>query len=134
MGRPRQRVPADIAAAVERVEHWRETRAGPGRMPESLWSTAVRLARVHGVSQVAHFLRLDYYSLKGRLDAVPAVTDDRRSGPLFVELGAPHGSSTAQCVLEFEDRRGRRMTLQVPGGVDVVALAEAFWRRRGCSR
>lgn len=61
----------DLAAGLRRVTRWRESRARPGPMPEGLWSEVVALARIHGVNPVARALRLDYYSLKRRLDGSP---------------------------------------------------------------
>jgi len=36
-------------------------------MPETLWASAVQLARRQGVHRVARCLHLDYYSLKKRM-------------------------------------------------------------------
>jgi hypothetical protein len=104
-------------------------------MPEGLWSEVVALARVHGVNPVARALRLDYYSVKRRLEGSPKRSKKpRRTTPAFVELELPPPSDHAPCVIELQEARGRTMTIRAPGPIDVVGLAEAFWRRRRCSR
>ena len=112
-------------------KQWRKTRKRPGRMPEDLWNLVVRLARRHGINPVAHPVGLDYYSLKRRLDASEATgRAARRASSRFVEVEVARPPPVSpQCVLELEGPRGRKMTLRVCGPVDVVALAEAFWRR-----
>ena len=134
MRKNRPTLPPDIAEVLERIEYWRKTRPGPGRMPEALWSAVVGLVPAHGLNPVARALRLDYYSLKRRFDAAPTRLKARERTPAFVEVALPPVSSPAQCVLELQEPRGGKMTLQMHGPVDVVALAEAFWRRRRCSR
>ena len=134
MRKNRPTLPPDITEVLERIEHWRKTRPGPGRMPEDLWSAVVGLVPAHGLNPVARALRLDYYSLKRRFDAAPTRLKARERTPAFLEVSLPPVSSPAQCVLELQEPRGGKMTLQMHGSVDAVALAEAFWRRRRCSR
>lgn len=120
----------EINAARSQVEGWRRTRQKAGRMPEELWDLAVGLARVHGVNPIARALALDYYSLKKRLDAAVVVP---RSAPTFVEVDLASTGGSTECVLEFEERKRGKMTIRLRGtnGVDIAALAAAFWKRRG---
>jgi hypothetical protein len=37
-------------------------------MPEPLWTLAANVAKQHGLARVARFVRLDYYSLKERIE------------------------------------------------------------------
>jgi len=134
MGKTHTLLPPDIAEVLKGIEHWRKTRPRPGRMPEGLWSAVVGLVPSHGLNPVARALRLDYYSLKRRFEAAPPRRKGPERTPAFVEVALPPASSTAQCVLELQEPRGGKMTLQMHGPMDVVALAEAFWRRRRCSR
>jgi hypothetical protein len=52
-------------------------------MPAALWAAAIILARQHGLYTTARGLRVDYGSLKKRLDGVGA---GRVPSPPFVEL------------------------------------------------
>ena|SRR5437773_8784993 len=78
-------IPADIQELSRQIEQWRSTRPHRMPMPEPLWTVAANLARQYGVGRVARFLRLDYYSLKERLQpkrqqiSVPG-------SPTFIEL------------------------------------------------
>jgi hypothetical protein len=77
------------------------TRPRTRKLPESVWQTAVELAREHGVYAVAHPLRLDYMGLKKRLGGVSRPRGKGRK-PAFVELIAPHAALLPECVIEFE--------------------------------
>ena len=56
------------------LEQFRSTRPHRTRLPETLWQSAVELAREHGLYSVAHPLRLDYVQLKKRLGGVVSVS------------------------------------------------------------
>ena len=62
---------ADLAATAAAFARWRDTTPVGARIPGSIWSRAVELARSHGVARVATTLRLDYTRLKRRLTADP---------------------------------------------------------------
>ena len=57
------------------------------RIPQPLWEMAVRLAKAHGLSRTATVLRLDYYTLKARVEADAA--RDSTPASAFVELTPP---------------------------------------------
>jgi hypothetical protein len=48
----------------QRIDPWRKTRVGRGRMPEALWRAAVALAGEHGVYATAQGLGVSYDSLE----------------------------------------------------------------------
>ena len=58
---------SELVSVRRRIEMWRRTRERRTAMPEALWKAAAELARLRGVHPIARALRLDYYSLKGRL-------------------------------------------------------------------
>ena len=134
-------LPKDIADAKLRVDHWRKTRKKPGRMPEALWKVAVRVARKRGINAVARALNLDYYSLQrhvktsgGARSHKPArarrSVAKKKPASAFVAVDVVRPETMPECVLELVGPRGAKMTVRLRGPVDVVALAEAFWRRR----
>ena len=118
-------IPADIQELSRQIEQWRSTRPHRMPMPEPLWTVAAKLARQYGVARVARFLRLDYYSLKERLQ--PERQQTSLSGsPTFIEL--PHRTATPECSIELEHPRGSKMRIHVKGALpDLAALTHAFW-------
>ena len=158
MGSSKQkRLPAVVGELLAQVETWRRTREKRGPMPEELWSEAVVLAKEHGTCRIARAVGIDYASLRGRLQrsgTAPARQDESSGG--FVELPTTvpadrlacrepgrtvegGAGSTTQFVgaeieptatVELTARDGARMTvrLQGTGSVDLLGLAQAFWR------
>lgn len=114
-----------LNALQRRVEGWRRNRMKPARMPESLWSTAAELAKKHGVNPVARALRLDYYSLKKRLDS-----SSGSSAAGFVEVALPPAGWGPVTTLEIDRADGSRLRVQAGGEADLVReLALAFLER-----
>ena len=68
-GRRHREIPAALTRGRDRFEGWRRTRQVGTRIPDELWSLAVKLADGHGLSRAASVLGLDYYSLKKRVAA-----------------------------------------------------------------
>lgn len=125
--RPSVSVPAEIEKAQLQFEAWRRERQRGQRIPESLWLTAVELAKQHGVWPTARALNLDHGRLKRR---VRNGEEDMNRGA-FVEVIAG-GAMLCGCIVEMEDGRGARMRVELKGGaVDVTALSRAFWSERG---
>jgi hypothetical protein len=65
-GRKRHEMPPVLARAQVRFRDWRRNRIIGARIPESLWTLAVKLASAEGVCRTASALGLDYYSLQKR--------------------------------------------------------------------
>src|SRR3989454_11225998 len=78
-----------LATVRRRLDRWRGAREGRARIPESLWSAAVELARQCGVSKTARVLRLDYYLLKKRLEGARVNAPPAEVTPTFFELVTP---------------------------------------------
>ena len=119
-GRKRRDIPKPLARGRERFQAWRRARKARTRIPDRLWSLAVKLADAHGLNLTASVLGLDYYSLKRRVDSTI---------PAFVELSPPSPSAVGECVIEFEDDKGGSMRVHLKGyqAPDLVALGRAFW-------
>jgi hypothetical protein len=145
MGTKRGRaVPARLEGLRRRFERWRRTRTGRTRIPEPLWASAVKLAGTYGIHRTARALRVDYYTLKKRLEeaavvekrveAASAVTASRvpagAAGATFVELPAAAWPGSGECTVELEDARGAKMRVQVKGfgAPDLAALSRSFWQ------
>jgi hypothetical protein len=122
--RSKSDVPARLFRARQRFDKFRKTHKGYRRLPESLWSAAVKLARTYGVNRTANALRLDYSGLKKRLESTVSTP-----GSGFVELLPSVVSAAAECVLECEDARGMKLRLHFKGPQlpDLAALSRALW-------
>jgi hypothetical protein len=64
----RRDLPAGLEGVQRQFERWRRTRRGHARIPDKLWAAAVKAAGVHGLHRTVRALRLDYYSLKERVE------------------------------------------------------------------
>jgi hypothetical protein len=118
-------LPTDLVQAQRRFQAWRGQRTPGTRIPQSLWAIAVKLAKVHGVGRTAAVLRLDYYSLKRHAEDL--ATPNSPAPPPFVEVTPPILLSR-QCRLEFEDRSGVVIRVQLVGydAADIEALSRGF--------
>lgn len=121
----RSEVPASLSRLKQRFAAWREKRVAGQRIPQSLWMSAVEAAAQQGVSRTASVLKLDYYTLKKRLDDASS----SRTSSAFVELPPVPLATMSECVIEWEDVAGTRMRVQLKGQnpPDVLALSRSFW-------
>ncbi len=123
-------LPAGLERLRQRLEHWRQTRKPPSRIPDSLWSAAVTMANTYGVNRTARTLRLDYYSLKKRVDQGTAATSDTKPVPMpFVELANLPTVGPCLCRLELENADGMKMRVQLRSVAmpDLSAISRSFW-------
>ena len=117
---------------VERVrqclEAWRKSHQPRSRLPNRLWSSAVRLASHYGLNRTAKALHLDYYDLKKRLDTAAV---SREETPSFVELVPSPSSPFPECLIELEGRGGAKMRIHLKGVAlpDLATLGSMFWGR-----
>jgi len=121
-----------LSDVKERIDHWRTTREKPGPMPEALWAAAADLSKVHSVSKIANTLSLNYTALKNRVH--PEQMDHpvvKEHPPAFIELGIGQAPSISECMVEMENTAGAKMRMHFRGktDVDLLELADAFWRK-----
>ena len=127
MGRTTSR---ELVAVGRRVEDWRRGGGGRGsRIPEELWNEAVEVARVAGLYATARALRFNYERLKER--AGQAAGKESGNASRFVALQLPQLNGGAKVVVDLLGRDGEHVRIELSGasGMDVVALAQAFWKR-----
>jgi hypothetical protein len=131
MGRQAPSLPSDLKAAIKRFEEWRATRTGRSRIPESLWSLAVSMAKTHGIWRVAKALRVNYEGLKRRVTAKKSPTPKEESFSPFVELDLSRSFHPKECIIELEERDGPKMTIHLKGtdSIDVIGLSKSFFGR-----
>ena len=140
--RPRktQAIPARLEAGRRRFERWRRTRKGHSRIPDPLWTSAVKLAGAYGLCRTARTLGLDYNALKRRVAStrpgdslgpktVGAKAARQETATAFVELVPPQRACLPECIVELEDPRGAKMRIHLKGaeGPDLAALSRSFW-------
>ena len=119
-----------LRGVQRRFEEWRRERKGRARIPESLWKAAVKMAETYGVNRTATALRLDYYTLKKRVEAKAANdTSPEGTASPFLEMPPFGPIGTGECTVELEDFKGATMRVHLRGyaAPDLTALARSFW-------
>lgn len=118
-------VPPELGRARDQFHSWRQTRKPKSRIPEPLWAMAARLSAAHGLHRTAAILKLDYYSLKKRVEA--ADVRHNGNGPAFIELPSAMASAK-ECVIEFEDGMGVSLRVHLKGydAADIVAVGRSI--------
>jgi hypothetical protein len=121
-----------LAEAKRGFEQWRRQEKRRGRIPEDLWEMAVGAARIHGVRATARQLRLNATKLKKRIQPLKQgpVSEDR---PGFVELPWLGTAPVSECVMEAEDRAGKKLRIHLKGAAvaQAASLGHLLWRGRG---
>jgi hypothetical protein len=114
-------VPVDLARVRERLTAWRRTTKPRSLIPALLWEAAVKLVAKHGLNRTARTLKLDYYSLKKRVNAQQGGNDSA-----FIEL--PQGlNAVPECVIEGEDRGGTwRVHLKGYSASDIAVVGRGM--------
>ena len=110
-----------------RFEAWRSRCQPRTRIPKKLWESAVQAAKEYGLNKTAKTLRLDYYTLKQKIEVS---SGNRQPAPAFIELHSPTVGSIAECIIECENQNGAKMRIHIKGmeAPDLNALSSAFWR------
>jgi hypothetical protein len=132
---------SELQAVETRFRHWRQQRTSRSqRIPEELWSEAVRVGSVEGVSFTARVLRLDYCAFCERVEqARPGAArvgsqlavSEAAGSPAFVQVQVPDSECGAGIVIELTARDGDRMRIEARDAVriDVTGMVQAFWSR-----
>jgi len=134
-------LPARLEGLRRRFERWRGTHKPRSRIPETLWGSAVKMVDVYGLHRTAKALRLDYYVLKKRVEALKkrveregsALADRPKKGvAAFVELTPPSFVGACECTLDWENAEGAKMRVQLKSTTmpDLAAISRSFWDPR----
>ncbi len=127
--RTKSDLPAKLARGHERFEKWRSKQKTRTRLPETLWSAAVKLAQEYGINRTARALRLDYSGLKRRTEA--AVSDaEPQAGAEFIQLLGSELTTVAECAIECRHADGAtiRIHLKGPQLPDLATLPQTLWK------
>jgi hypothetical protein len=115
-------------------EHWRRDKRRGERIPEQLWSEAIALVEVYGLSPVTRRLRLsgrDLNKRRGMLARPRRRAQDVERSATFVELApevvvhAQRRQSTPGC-LELIRPDGLRLRIEPGDGIEPRAVLERF--------
>ena len=125
-------LPAALEAVRRRLERWRGTHRARARIPEPLWAAAVKMAEKHGIHRTAKALRLDYYSVKKRMERKAGVAGEvpkESEAATFLELPTALRDGSCECTVELEDSGGAKMRVHLKGSTvpDLTALSRSFW-------
>jgi len=77
-------LPVRLEGVRQRFEKWRRTRKVRSPIPETLWASAVKMAGTFGLHRTAKTLRVNYYTLKKRVEregAAASRTPEEDPGP-----------------------------------------------------
>ena len=128
MGRRRKTTTKDLERGKVEFEKWRCTRKKRGAVPERLWRMAVKLARKHGIYQTAKALRVNYESLKKRLNGA----GEKQEPTSFVEVVPTDAPIFAGNLIEIEGARGEKIRIRLSGSekLDLCELVRGVWGKR----
>lgn len=124
------RASASLEPLRQRLERWRSGNKGRRiRIPEDLWQESVSAAAEYGVGAVSVRLRLDYYTLKSRLEKLGGVSKAEEKVPTFVELVPPVRKSSGNAI-EFQKAGGSKLRIEFQGELttELSKLSERLWR------
>jgi hypothetical protein len=126
-------LPVRLEGVRQRFEKWRRTRKVRSPIPETLWASAVKMAGTFGLHRTAKTLRVNYYTLKKRVEreaAAASRTPEEDPVTTFFELTPPVASGSCECTMELEDSGGAKMRIRLNGveAPDLAALSRSFWQ------
>jgi hypothetical protein len=136
-------LPVRLKELRESFERWRRTHRARSRISEPLWAAAVKAAGRYGLHRTAKALRVDYYSLKKRIERAGVSTGARRhtassaskasakgAEAAFLELPAAAWAGAGECTLVLEGTDGAKLRVHLKGfeAPDLAALSRSFWQ------
>jgi len=113
-------------------ETWRKSSKLHEPIPAELWKAAVSLCGTYRPYIIARKLRLNYTKLKEHVHALKTDLPIKKAPTAaFIELDFAAPAMAGQCVIEMQDPKGGKMTLQLSGDKcpDPIEICKAFWSR-----
>jgi len=116
---------------AEQFTHWRQSRRTPRgpRIPEALWTDAVRLVQVLPRAQVAKALGLKPHALNRRCAVMDGTLRPSPPAPHFVEVAAPWPRATTEVEIQRPDGTRLRITYSEPAPT-LVPVLQTFLESR----
>lgn len=108
---------------------WRKTNKRRERIPETLWSAAVKLSENHSIHKISRALRLNHSDLRDRVAERKSMqTHNVTPSRNFIAIEMENLQS-AECVIEMEHHNGNKMRMHFKGktDLDLRSFADSFW-------
>ncbi len=123
--------PSPAALEVQaRFEHWRNSRAKRGKIPDELWSAAAKLTELYSVNQIAKLMRLNASDLSKKSSSVSSpIKKSNPESPLsFIEFPKISNGNFGPCEIEVKRSDGSEMQIRLSSASinDLPALIQAF--------
>jgi len=121
-----------LAEVQSRFADWRKNKRHRRRIPEDLWTAAVRLNSEHSLHKISTALSLSYSDLKKRVELHKGPHATGTSPSLdFIPLDISP-TPPAECIVEMEHHNGNKMRMHFKGKADfnMQSFAESFWSKR----
>jgi hypothetical protein len=129
---PHAQAEAALHQLAEQFTHWRQSRRTPygPRIPEALWTEAIRLVQILPLPRVAKALQLKPHALKRRsgLKNPPATPPVRELPFVEVSLGA-HCPATTEVEIQRGDGTRLRITYR-DAAPTLTSLVQTFLEPR----
>lgn len=112
---------------------WRKTSKLHEPIPAELWKAAASLCGTYRPYKIARELGLNYTKLKEHARALKTdLPIQKAPAAAFIELDFDAPAMACQCVIEMQDAKGGKTTLQLKGDKcpDPIEICKAFWARQ----
>jgi hypothetical protein len=128
-------MPTAVAQVRVRIDTWRQDRPHKSSpMPQELWLAAAELAPEHGAHPVARALGINFYKLS--LHVLQSHSDPHEQPTPYehfvqVKVCDPLLDAPSSTLVEMAGADGAKMTMELQAATftQLLALADAFWRR-----
>ena len=118
-----------ITEVHELFKNWRETRSKRETIPDELWTAAVQISQHFDIGDVARFLKLNYRSLKQKVESAALHTTQTEEKAFhFIELPPLPNNGTNNYIIDLRrpDDTTMHIRLQNGSAADIQPLIQAF--------
>lgn len=119
---------SSVASVQASFDQWRKTRKKREAIPDELWSAAVELAEELSVFKVARSLRLNYASLKKRVNRLCPKVHPEIEASSFIEIPVMNAGNVQPYRVDIQRKDGSQMQIHLSHGegTQLSALVRAF--------
>ena len=123
--------PSPAALEVQaQFEHWRNKRTKRGKIPDALWSAAVKLTELHSINQIAKLMRVNASDLSKKRSSLssPIIKANEESPLSFIEFPKISNCNLRPCEIELKRSDGSEMQIRLSSAStnELPALIQAF--------
>jgi hypothetical protein len=123
-------IPKELKRLQKQFTSWRKKPPKRKPFPKELWESAIKLAADLSVSQVSHFLKLDYCKLKERTAKASQTALPVALNHGFVEVPVGSIAQPSQCQIQVINPSGAKMTIDLNHGrgIELNEIVQTFCR------